>query len=396
MSERIFITGANRTAVGRMGGTLSGIPAKELAEITIKEALKRSGLKPEDIDFVYFGNVLQAGSGQNVARQASVNAGIPVTTPAVTLNIICGSGLEAVNTAARMIKAGDADVVLCGGTENMSMAPYLLTKGRYGYRMGDATILDSMTHDALTDAFHEYHMGITAENIAERWHYSREDLDRFACESQNRAEAAQKEGRFQDEIVPVEVKQKKENVVFDQDEGIRYGQTVEQLAKLRPAFKKDGVVTAGNSSGINDGAACMILISESKMKELGIQPQVEYVAGAVGGVDPAIMGTGPIEATKRLMKKMNCDIKAFDLVEANEAFAAQSLVCQDELGLDPAITNVNGGAIAIGHPVGCSGSRILVTLIYEFLRRKEAKQALATLCVGGGMGVATCIRKVEE
>lgn len=396
MSERIFITGAVRTAVGTMGGALSTVPAKKLAEIVIKESLNRAGIKPEDVDFVYMGNVLQGGAGQNVARQASVNAGIPVTTPAVTLNILCGSGLEAVNTGARMIKTGDADVVVCGGTENMSMAPYLLTNGRYGYRMGDAKIIDSMTHDALTDAFNNYHMGITAENIAEKWGYSREQLDEYAVMSQNRAEKAQKADVFQEEIVPVEVKKRKETITFNKDEGIRYGQTMESVARLRPAFKEGGVVTAGNSSGINDGAACVILISESKMKELGVKPQVEYIDGAVGGVDPAIMGTGPIEATKRLMKKLDCDINVFDLVEANEAFAAQSLVCMEELGLDPEKTNVNGGAIAIGHPVGCSGARILVTLIYEFLRRKEAKEALATLCVGGGMGVATAIKKVEE
>lgn len=395
MDRKVVIAGAVRTAVGKMGGTLSTTSSAKLGEIVIREALNRAGIRPEDVDQVYMGNVLQAAQGQNVARQASVNAGIPVETPAVTINVVCGSGLEAINFGARLIRLGEADVVVCGGTESMSMAPYALTKGRFGYRMGDAKLIDTMTNDALTDAFHHYHMGITAENVAEKYGITREDLDKFSARSQNRAEKARKEGRFKDEIVPVEVKQKKKTIVFEEDEGIREGQTPEILAKLRPAFKEDGIVTAGNSSGINDGAAAVVLFSEEKAKELGVQADVEYLGGCLAGVDPAIMGVGPIKATQKLMKMLDMDAKQFDLVEANEAFASQSVAVVRELGLDEDRVNVNGGAIALGHPVGASGCRIFVTLVHEMKKREEAELGLATLCIGGGMGCAIAVRKLK-
>lgn len=395
MTRKIFITGAVRTAIGTMSGVLKDTPAVKLGEVAVREALKRSGVKPEQVDFVYMGNVLQAGLGQNVARQISVNSGIPVETPAVTLNVVCGSGLEAVNTAARMIQTGEADIVVAGGAENMAMAPYALMKGRFGYRMNDATVVDTMVHDALWDAFNDYHMGITAENVAEKYGITREELDKFSVRSQNRAEEARDSGRFKDEIVPFEVKVKKDTVTFDTDEGIRSGQTPEILAKLRPAFKKDGIVTAGNSSGINIGASAMVLISEEKMKELNIKPQVEWVSGTMAGVEPSIMGVGPIEATKKICKRLNIKPTDFDLVESNEAFAAQSVAVVKELKLDEEKVNVNGGAIALGHPVGCSGARILTTLIYEMLRRDDANLGLATLCIGGGMGCAAVVKKAE-
>lgn len=395
MTRKIFITGAVRTAIGTMSGVLKDTPAVKLGEVAVREALKRSGVKPEQVDFVYMGNVLQAGLGQNVARQISVNSGIPVETPAVTLNVVCGSGLEAVNTAARMIQTGEADIVVAGGAENMAMAPYALMKGRFGYRMNDATVVDTMVHDALWDAFNDYHMGITAENVAEKYGITREELDKFSARSQNRAEEARDSGRFKDEIVPFEVKMKKDTITFDTDEGIRSGQTPEILAKLRPAFKKDGIVTAGNSSGINIGASAMVLISEEKMKELNIKPQVEWVSGTMAGVEPSIMGVGPIEATKKICKRLNIKPTDFDLVESNEAFAAQSVAVVKELKLDEEKVNVNGGAIALGHPVGCSGARILTTLIYEMLRRDDANLGLATLCIGGGMGCAAVVKKAE-
>lgn len=395
MTRKIFITGAVRTAIGTMSGVLKDTPAVKLGEVAVREALKRSGVKPEQVDFVYMGNVLQAGLGQNVARQISVNSGIPVETPAVTLNVVCGSGLEAVNTAARMIQTGEADIVVAGGAENMAMAPYALMKGRFGYRMNDATVVDTMVHDALWDAFNDYHMGITAENVAEKYGITREELDKFSVRSQNRAEEARDSGRFKDEIVPFEVKVKKDTITFDTDEGIRSGQTPEILAKLRPAFKKDGIVTAGNSSGINIGASAMVLISEEKMKELNIKPQVEWVSGTMAGVEPSIMGVGPIEATKKICKRLNIKPTDFDLVESNEAFAAQSVAVVKELKLDEEKVNVNGGAIALGHPVGCSGARILTTLIYEMLRRDDANLGLATLCIGGGMGCAAVVKKAE-
>lgn len=395
MTRKVVIAGSCRTAVGKMGGSLSGVPAAKLGEIVIREALNRAGVDPKLVDMVYMGCVLQAAQGQNVARQASVNAGLPVETPAMTLNVVCGSGLEAVNTAARLIALGEADIVVAGGTENMSAAPYALDKARYGYRMGDAKIIDTMVNDALTDVFNHYHMGITAENVAERWGLTREDLDSFSAESQKRAAEARAEGRFKDEIVPVEVPQKKGSFTFAEDEGIREGTTVEGLAKLRPAFKKDGIVTAGNSSSINDGAAAVVVMSEEKAKELGVKWEAEWIGGTLAGLEPEIMGAGPIYATRKLCERIDMKPTDFDLVEANEAFASQSVAVVRELGLDPSKVNVNGGAIAIGHPVGCSGCRILVTLIHEMKRREDAKLGLATLCIGGGMGCALALRKAE-
>ena len=392
MSRKIVLAGACRTAIGSMGGTLSAVPAAELGTIVIREALKRAGVAPEQVDQVYMGCVLQAGQGQNVARQASVRAGIPIEVPAVTLNVVCGSGLESVNTAARLILTGEAEVVVAGGMENMSMAPYVLKQARYGYRMGNAPMVDSMVNDALWDAFGDYHMGITAENVAERWGLTREELDAFAAESQQKACAAREAGRFQEEIVAVEVKQKKETVIFATDEGPRPGTTAEGIARLRPAFKPDGIVTAANSSSINDGAAALVVMSEEKAKELGVTPLAYWEAGALAGVDPSVMGVGPVAATRKVMERTGMTIEEFDLIEANEAFAAQSLAVARELGIDGAKLNVNGGAIALGHPVGASGCRILVTLLYEMMRR-EAKTGLATLCIGGGMGCATVVKR---
>lgn len=394
MNKKVVIAGAVRTAMGKMGGSLSNVPSAKLGEIVIREALNRAKVKPEDVDMVYMGCVLQAGLGQNVARQASVNAGIPVEVPALTLNVVCGSGLEAVNTAARMIQQGDADIVVAGGVENMSAAPYVLNKARYGYRMGNATMVDTMVNDALTDAFNQYHMGITAENVAERWNLTREELDEFSANSQNKAAKAIAEGRFKDEIVPVEVKERKNTFMFEVDEGVREGTTAEGLAKLRPAFKKDGVVTAGNASTINEGAAAVVVMSEEKAKELGVVADVEWLGGALAGVEPEIMGVGPIYATRKLVEKLGIEVKDFDLIEANEAFASQSLAVARELEFDMEKVNVNGGAIALGHPVGASGCRILVTLIHEMKKREEASLGLATLCIGGGMGCAAAVKKL--
>ena len=372
MAKKIVLAGACRTAIGTMGGALSTVPAAELGAIVIKEAVKRAGIAPENVDQVYMGCVIQAGQGQNVARQASLHAGLPVEVPAVTINVVCGSGLQAVNMAAQMIEAGDADIVVAGGCENMSMAPYAVMQGRYGYRMNNGTLVDTMIKDALWDAFNDYHMGITAENICEQWGLTREELDKFAADSQNKCEAAQKAGAFKDEIVPVEVKKKKETVIVDTDEGPRPGTTAEVLAKLRPAFKKDGIVTAGNSSGINDGAAAVVVMSEEKAKELGVTPMATWVAGALAGVEPRI--------------------EDFDVIEANEAFAAQSVAVGKDLGFDLSKLNPNGGAIALGHPVGASGCRILVTLLHE-MQKKDAKTGLATLCIGGGMGCAAIVKR---
>jgi len=389
--RKVVIASACRTAIGKMGGALANTPAVDLGTIVIKEALNRAGVKPEQVDQVYMGCVLQAGCGQNVARQAAINAGLPVKVPAVTINVLCGSGLDSVNEAARMIETGDADIIVAGGMESMSMAPYLIPHARFGYRMGNATMEDSMIKDGLTDAFNNYHMGVTAENVAEQWHLTREQLDEFSVNSQNKACAAIESGAFAEEIVPVPVKVKKETVMFDKDEGPRPGITMESLAKLKPAFKKDGgVVTAGNASGINDGAAALVIMSEEKAKELGIKPMATWITGALAGVDPAIMGTGPIPASRKVMKKAGLTINDFDLIEANEAFAAQSLAVGHDLEIDPAKLNVNGGAIALGHPVGCSGARILVTLLYG-LKHRGGKKGLATLCVGGGMGCATIV-----
>ena len=389
--RKVVIAGACRTAIGKMGGALANTPVVDLGTIVIKEALNRAGVKPEQVDQVYMGCVLQAGSGQNVARQASVNAGLPVEVPAVTVNVLCGSGLDSVNEAARMIETGDADVVVAGGMESMSTAPYLVPHARFGYRMGDATLVDSMICDGLTDAFNNYHMGITAENVAEQWHITREQVDEFSVNSQKKACAAIDSGAFNEEIVPVSVKLKKETIVFDKDEGPRPGTTLEGLAKLRPAFKKDGIVTAGNASGINDGAAAVVLMSEEKAKELGVKPMATWIAGALAGVDPSIMGIGPIYATRKVMAKTGMKIDDFDLIEANEAFASQSLAVIHDLGIDTSKLNVNGGAVALGHPIGCSGARILVTLLYA-MKHRGAKKGLATLCVGGGMGCATIVK----
>lgn len=392
MAKKIVLAGACRTAIGTMGGALSTTPAPVLGSIVIKEALSRAGVPAEAVDHVYMGCVIQAGLGQNVARQASIKAGLPVTTPAVTVNVVCGSGLNCVNMAAQMIMAGDADVVVAGGMENMSMGPYAVMQGRYGYRMNNGKLVDTMVNDALWDAFNDYHMGITAENVAEQYGLTREQLDEFAAWSQQKCEKAMAEGKFKDEIVPVEVKKKKETVIVDTDEGPRAGVTKESISKLRPAFKPDGIVTAANASGINDGAAAIVVMSEEKAKELGVTPMATFVAGALGGVDPSIMGVGPVPATRKAMEKAGMKIDDFDLIEANEAFAAQSLAVQKDLGFSNDVLNVNGGAIALGHPVGASGCRILVTLLHEMVKR-DAKKGLATLCIGGGMGCATIVER---
>lgn len=387
---KIVIAGACRTAIGKMGGALSKTPASELGAIVIKEALRRSGIAPQQVDQVYMGCVLQTAQGQNVARQASIKAGIPVETPAATLNIVCGSGLECVNTAARLILSGDADIVVAGGMENMSLSPYALTQARFGYRMNNAPMIDTMVNDALWDAFNNYHMGITAENVAEKWMLTREELDAFSASSQQKACLAVANGSFKDEIVPVPIKVKKETLMFERDEAPREGVTADSLSTLKPAFKEGGVVTAGNSSGINDGAAALVVMSEEKALELGVTPMAVWVGGALGGVDPAIMGVGPVAAVKKLFGKIGWTAADLDLIEANEAFAAQSLAVARELGFDPERLNVNGGAIALGHPVGASGCRILVTLLHAMSRR-GSKRGLATLCIGGGMGCAAAV-----
>ena len=392
MSKKVVLAGACRTAIGKMGGALSNTPAPELGAIVIKEALNRAGVAPEAVDQVLMGCVIQAGQGQNVARQASIKAGLPIEVPAVTLNVVCGSGLNCVNTAAAMIMAGEADIVVAGGMENMSMAPYALKNARYGYRMGNAPMVDTMVNDALWDAFNDYHMGITAENVCEKYGITREELDEFSANSQQKAEKAIADGKFKDEIVPVPVKVKKETVMFDTDEGPRPGTTAESLARLKPAFKKDGIVTAGNASGINDGAAAIVVMSEEKAKELGVTPMATWVAGALGGVDPAIMGVGPVASTKKVLAKTGMSIDDFDLIEANEAFAAQSIAVGRDLGFNTDKLNVNGGAIALGHPVGASGCRILVTLLHE-MQKRDAKSGLATLCIGGGMGCSAIVKR---
>ena len=392
MARKVVLAGACRTAIGVMGGQFANTSAVELGTIVIKEALKRAGVSPDQVDELYMGNVIQAGNGQNPARQAAVYAGIPNEVPATTINVLCGSGLHCVNLAAKLIAAGDADIIVAGGMENMTMAPYMLRNGRYGYRMGNATIEDAMIKDGLTDAFHNYHMGITAENICEQWGLTREELDEFAAWSQNKCEKAMAEGKFKDEIVPVEVKKKKETILVDTDEGPRKGITKEGLAKLRPAFKKDGMVTAGNASGINDGAAALIVMSEEKAKELGVTPMATWIGGELAGCDPAIMGIGPVYSTRKVMKKLGMEIGDFDLIEANEAFAAQSVAVGKDLGFDLGKLNVNGGAIALGHPVGCSGARILVSLLYE-MQKEDVHTGLATLCVGGGMGCSAVVKR---
>ena len=391
MAKKVVLAGACRTAIGTMGGSLSTTPAAELGAIVIKEALNRAGVAPEQVDQVYMGCVIQAGQGQNVARQASIKAGLPIEVPAITINVVCGSGLKCVNDAATMILAGEADIVVAGGMENMSMAPYAMTKARFGYRMNNATIIDTMVNDALTDAFNHYHMMITAENVCDKYGITREELDEFSANSQQKCEAAIAAGKFDDEIVPVPVKVKKEMVEFKVDEQPRPDTTVEKLANLKPAFKRDGgTVTAGNASGINDGAAAVVVMSAEKARELGVKPLAKIVTGASAGVDPSIMGIGPVYATRKALKKAGLELKDIDLIEANEAFAAQSVAVANELGFDMDKVNVNGGAVALGHPIGASGCRILVTLLYE-MKRRGSKYGLATLCVGGGMGVATIV-----
>ncbi len=391
--KEIVIASACRTAIGSFGGTLKGVPAVDLGATVVKEAVKIAGIAPEQVDEVIFGDVLQAGLGQNVARQVSIKAGLPIETTAMTINIVCGSGLKAVALAANQIIAGESEIVVCGGTENMSAAPYAVPSNRWGARMGNAQMIDVTVNDGLTDAFNNYHMGITAENVAEQYGFTREMQDEFAVRSQNRAEAAVKEGRFKDEIVPVFVPQRKgEPLVFDTDEFPKFGTTMEKVAKLRPAFKKDGTVTAANASGINDGAAAFVVMSKEKAEELGIKPLATIVSYATAGVAPEVMGLGPIPATKKALAKAGMEVADLDLVEANEAFAAQSLAVVKDLGLDPEKTNVNGGAIALGHPVGASGARILVTLLYE-MEKRDAKTGLATLCIGGGQGQALIVKR---
>lgn len=393
MTKKVVLAGACRTAIGKMGGALSNTPAAELGSIVIKEALNRAGVKPEQVDEVLMGCVIQAAQGQNVARQASIKAGLPIEVPAVTLNVVCGSGLNCVNQAAAMIMAGQADIVVAGGMENMSMAPYAMTKARFGYRMNNATIVDTMVNDALTDAFNHYHMMITAENICDRWNLTREELDEFSANSQQKAEKAMAEHKFDNEIVPVPVKVKKQIVEFKVDEGPRPGTTVETLAKLRCCSGKEGgMVTAGNASGINDGAAAIVVMSEEKAKELGVTPMATWVQGALAGVEPEIMGIGPVAATRKVMERTGLTVDDMDLIEANEAFAAQSVAVARELGFDMSKVNVNGGAVALGHPVGASGCRILVTLLHE-MQKRDAKKGLATLCIGGGMGCATIVER---
>ena len=396
MSKKVVLAGACRTAIGKMGGALSNTPAPELGSIVIKEALNRAGVPADQVDHVYMGCVIQAGLGQNVARQASIKAGLPVETPAVTVNVVCGSGLNCVNMAAQMIQAGDADIVVAGGMENMSMAPYAMMQGRFGYRMNNGKLVDTMVNDALWDAFNQYHMMITAENVADQWNLTREELDEFAANSQQKCEAAIAAGKFDDEIVPVQTginKKTKEPIIFSKDEGPRPGTTAESLGNLKCCSGKEGgVVTAGNASGINDGAAAIVVMSEEKAKELGVTPMATFVTGALGGVDPSIMGVGPVASTKKALAKANLTIDDMDLIEANEAFAAQSVAVGRDLNFDLSKLNVNGGAIALGHPVGASGCRILVTLLHE-MQKRDAKKGLATLCIGGGMGCTTIVER---
>ena len=391
--REVVIASAVRTAVGVFGGGLKSVPAVDLGAIVIREALNRANVKPELVDEVILGNVLQSGLGQNPARQAVLKAGLPVEIPAMTINKVCGSGLRAVALAAQIIKAGDADIVVAGGMENMSRAPYLLNDARWGQRMGNGQLVDEMITDGLWDASNNYHMGITAENIADQWGLTREMQDEFSVASQNKAVKAIAEGKFKDEIVPVQVPQRKgDPIIFAEDEGPRAGTTLEKLAKLNPAFKKGGTVTAGNASGINDGAAAFVVMSAEKAKELGITPLAKIVSYGQKGLEPSIMGYGPFYATKLALEKAGWAIEDLDLIEANEAFAAQSLAVAKDLKFDMSKVNVNGGAIAIGHPIGASGARILVTLLYE-MKKRDAKKGLATLCIGGGMGTALLVER---
>lgn len=391
--REVVIASAVRTPIGSFGGMFKDVSAVQLGTVVAKEALKRAKVEPNMVDEVIFGNVLQAGLGQNVARQISVHAGIPIEVPSYTVNKVCGSGLKSVALAVQAIIAGEAEIVLAGGTENMSQAPYLLKSARWGQRMGNAQLEDYMVQDGLWDVFNDYHMGITAENIVEKYGLTREEQDQLALESQRKAEEAVKSGRFKDEIVPVEIPQRKgDPIIADTDEYPRFGTTIEALAKLRPAFKKDGTVTAGNASGINDGAAALVVMSKEKAEELGITPLATILSYASAGVDPSIMGTGPIPATKKALAKANLTVEDLDLIEANEAFAAQALSVIKDLNFDTSKVNVNGGAIALGHPIGASGARILVTLLHEMAKR-DAKNGLATLCIGGGQGIAMIVKR---
>ena len=394
MAKKVVLAGACRTAIGKMGGGLSKTPAPVLGSIVIEEALKRAGVPKEEVDHVYMGCVIQAGLGQNVARQASIKAGLPIETPAVTVNVVCGSGLNCVNMAAQMIEAGDADIVVAGGMENMSMAPYAMMQGRFGYRMNNGKLVDTMVNDALWAAFNQYQMMITAENVADQWNLTREELDEFAASSQQKCEAAIAAGGFDAEIVPVQTgvdRKTKEPIIFSKDEGPRAGTTAESLSKLKCCSGKEGgVVTAGNASGINDGAAAIVVMSEEKAKELGVTPMATFIGGALGGVDPAIMGVGPVASTNKLLKKTGLTIDDMDIIEANEAFAAQSVAVAKDLKFDMSKVNKKGGAIALGHPVGASGCRILVTLLHQM---EKGQKGLATLCIGGGMGCSTIVEK---
>lgn len=393
--KEVVIVDAVRTPVGSFGGSLSGIPAVELGTIVVKELIKRTGINPSQVDELIFGCVLQAAQGQNVARQVVIRSGIPQETPAMTINKVCASGLRTVSLAAQIIKAGDADTIIAGGTENMSAAPYALCKARWGARMNDDTLLDLMIHDGLWEIFNNYHMGVTAENVADQYGLTRNDQDELGLLSQQRAEKAIKEGRFKDEIVPVVIPQRKgDPKIFDTDEHPRLGTTGEGLTKLKPAFKKDGSVTAGNASGINDGAAAILVMAADKAKELGLKPMVRVVSSASAGVDPKVMGLGPIPATRKALEKAGLTLNDIDLIEANEAFAAQTCAVAKDLGFNMDKVNVNGGAIALGHPIGASGARILTTLLHEMQKRPNVKRGLATLCVGGGMGAALIVEKV--
>ncbi|MHA6512825.1 acetyl-CoA C-acyltransferase [Tessaracoccus sp. Z1128] len=394
MTEEIVLAGAVRTAIGKFGGALAGTSPVELGTAVIAEALRRAGVAAAEVDEVIMGHVLQAGTGQNIARQCSVGAGIPIEVPGLTVNKVCGSGLSAVNLAAALIRSGEAEVVVVGGVESMSRAPYLLDKARFGYRLGEGRLIDTLLSEGLTDSFNGYHMGITAENIAERYQISRADQDAFAATSQQRAAAAQAAGTFTAEILPMEVQVGRERVAFDTDEGVRAGTTAASLGKLRPAFKPDGTVTAGNASGISDGAAALIVLSAKRARELGVTPMGTWLGGAAAGVDPAVMGRGPVESTRKVLFKTGTNLSDIGIVELNEAFAAQSLCVIRELGLDPELVNVHGGAIALGHPLGASGARILVTLLHE-QRRAGIELGLASLCIGGGMGISTLVRMGE-
>lgn len=391
--REVVIASAVRTPIGTFGGSLATVSAVDLGSLVIKEALKRAKVEPEKVDEVFMGCVLQAGLGQNVARQCAIKAGIPIEVPSMTINKVCGSGLRSISLAYQSIVSGFNEIVVAGGTENMSQAPFLLKNARWGYRMGHSELVDEMIFGGLTDVFNGYHMGITAENVAEKYNISRQEQDEFGVMSQNRAEAAIKAGKFKDEIVPVEIPQRKgDPKIFDTDEHPRFGTTIEKVSKLKPAFKKDGTVTAGNASGINDGAAAVVVMTKEKAEELGIEPLATIVSWGSGGVDPSVMGLGPIPATKKALERAGLTIEDMDLIEANEAFAAQSIAVARELNFDMEKVNVNGGAIALGHPIGASGARILVTLLYE-MKKRDAKYGLATLCIGGGMGTALIVKR---